>query len=54
MVIFGLYFEGESKGLDDRLNPLDVSKREHSRENHGFLVSNWEDANLRKDHRSLL
>lgn len=43
MVIFGVYFEEESKGLD-----VGMSKREASRMNCGVLVSDWVDAGLRK------
>lgn len=47
MVIFGVYFEEESKGLDDGLD-VGMSKREDSRMNCGVLVSHWVDAGLRK------
>lgn len=47
MVIFGVYFEEESKELDDGLD-VGMSKREDSRMNCGVLVSNWVDAGLRK------
>lgn len=44
-------YEGESKGLNDELS-VEVSKREDSKMNHRFSVSNWVNAGMRKRERS--